>query len=150
VFWGGIICADGSAQVSGLYCIDHEPQGWRVGVTQAESRWLLRCLSERDEKLLAQMHSHPREAFHSEGDNDHATSFHTGYISIVAPNFASRTRKPSHCAVYEYRDERFERLTEIEVESRIIVHAITEEGISRWRYSTVSSRNPKLSASKKR
>ena len=42
------------------------------------------------EKLLVQLHTHPREAFHSLADDRLALPRHTGALSIVIPNFASR------------------------------------------------------------
>src|SRR6476660_3510273 len=44
--------------VTGLYRLHHEPQGDRVVVTPDEARWLLQALRARDEKLIAQLHSH--------------------------------------------------------------------------------------------
>ena len=42
------------------------------------------------EKLLVQLHTHPRQAFHSLADDQLALPRHTGALSIVIPNFASR------------------------------------------------------------
>ena len=42
------------------------------------------------EKLLVQLHTHPREAFHSLADDQLALPRHTGALSIVIPDFASR------------------------------------------------------------
>jgi proteasome lid subunit RPN8/RPN11 len=41
--------------------------------------------------LLAQVHSHPREAFHSNADDRWAVVRHEGALSIVVPEFASKT-----------------------------------------------------------
>src|SRR5918998_429010 len=58
MFWGGII-SGGQLQVTGLYMPNHSPQGGRVQLPDADARWLVRSLRTRDEKLLAQVHSHP-------------------------------------------------------------------------------------------
>lgn len=120
LFWGGVICP-GGVQVTGLYVLGHEPQGGTVRVTREEARWLLRSLHTRDEKLVAQVHSHPSKAYHSPGDDTHATSYHAGFISIVVPNFARAVEKATDTAIYEFDGERFERLGPDAVQRRILV-----------------------------
>jgi hypothetical protein len=46
----------------------------------------------RDENLMiaAQVHTHPREAFHSPADNRWAIVRHVGALSLVLPHFAQR------------------------------------------------------------
>lgn len=41
--------------------------------------------------VAAQVHSHPKEAFHSRADDHWAIVRHEGALSIVVPNFASNT-----------------------------------------------------------
>lgn len=77
VYLAGVVAGDGMI-VTGLYRLDHAPQGDRVKVTPGESRWLLRTLSARDEKLIGQLHSHRGLAGHSHGDDIWATSFQRG------------------------------------------------------------------------
>jgi hypothetical protein len=126
VFWGGIV-AGGQQQVTGLYLPDHTPQGGRVQLTDADARWLVRRLRERDEKLLAQVHSHPGSAFHSGGDDERAASFHVGYLSIVAPDFARPVSNVSDCATYEFDGTQFVPLNLNEVGGRIRVLPMVEE-----------------------
>lgn len=52
---------------------------------------LMRHLRERKLKLAAQVHSHPREAFHSRADDHWAVIRHAGALSIVVPDFAAHT-----------------------------------------------------------
>ena len=47
-------------------------------------------LAGSGEKLLAQLHTHPGEAFHSLADDRLALPRHTGAMSIVVADFASR------------------------------------------------------------
>jgi hypothetical protein len=141
VYLGGVIAGD-EIVVTGLYCLNHAPQGDRVVVTPQESRWLLRTLSARDEKLVAQLHSHRGLAGHSAGDDAWATSFHEGFLSIIAPFFGRDAKTPVDCAVLEYRGGHFVDLDDEEVARRIQVYAaITtrageveheEAGESRW------------------
>ena len=46
-------------------------------------------LYENKLKLLAQIHSHPTEAYHSEADDEFPIISTVGGLSIVVPNFAS-------------------------------------------------------------
>ena len=42
-------------------------------------------------RILAQVHSHPGEAFHSKADDDWAVIRHQGALSLVLPRFAATT-----------------------------------------------------------
>ncbi len=126
VFWGGTITAD-TIQVTGLYIPAHEPQGGHVKVTAEEGRWLLRRLKDRDEKLVAQFHSHGGLAGHSDGDDERAASAHEGFISIVAPYFAREVTAPHQCGVHEYDGCRFHRLSDDDVCRRIVIVGLFAE-----------------------
>lgn len=106
VFWGGVVAGD-CLQITGLYAPRHRPQGLRVRLAADESRWLLRLLRERDEKLVAQVHSHSDLAFHSDGDEERAASFHSGFLSIVVPHFGVGVERLEDCAVFEYDGKGF-------------------------------------------
>jgi hypothetical protein len=118
VYLGGVV-AGGQVIVTGLYRLHHEPQGDRVVVTPEEARWVLATLRGRDEKLVAQVHSHRGFAGHSHGDDVWATSFHEGFLSIVIPRFGAGVYAPVQCAVLEYRGGDFLELTRDEVAHRI-------------------------------
>jgi hypothetical protein len=139
IYFGGIVAGDEMIATT-LYRLDHAPQGDRVVVTREEARWLLRELQARDDKLLAQLHSHRGLAGHSPGDDAHATSFHDGFLSIVVPFFGRGVVAPAECAVLEYRTGDFVELDAEEIERRIHVYeAIVErsgttvEKEQRWR-----------------
>lgn len=53
--------------------------------------------------LLAQVHSHPSEAYHSAADDRYAIATAEGSYSLVAPNFGKAFAVPS-CAVYRLED----------------------------------------------
>lgn len=165
VFWGGVVVS-ASVQVTGLYLLRHEAQGGRVRVTPEESRWLLRRLRQRDEKLIAQVHSHPGQAFHSHGDDERAASFHAGYLSIVAPDFAVPVREIGECEVFESTGDCFRRLGAAEVRARLQIISLVEERLPsgrepsrsiptirkrewRWLTTIASSLSEKLSGRKK-
>jgi hypothetical protein len=115
---GGVV-AGAEVVVTGLYRLHHEPQGDRVVVTPEEARWLLATLRARDEKLVAQLHSHRGFAGHSHGDDAWATSFHEGFLSIVVPRFGAGVSAPVDCAVLEYRRGEFVELPRDEVTRRV-------------------------------
>lgn len=120
VYLGGNPAA-GGAVVTSVLLLQHVPQGDRVAPTTEEVRWLVSTLRDRDEKLIAQFHTHRRAAFHSPGDDRMATSFHEGFLSIVAPNFAMGVERLDQCAVHEYRDGFFQVLDPIEIRARFFV-----------------------------
>lgn len=122
VYWGGIVGASGEVVITSLLRPNHTFQGWRVQLTSSEMKNLLRTLRIRDEKLMVQIHSHPGDAFHSPGDDDLATSFHSGFLSIVVPNFAKNISLLSQCAVYEYSEAKFVKLTSEQIDHRFIIY----------------------------
>ena len=140
VYFAGVPTID-TLIVTAVFRLHHAPQGDRVMPTQAEVRWLLSTLRERDEKLVAQLHTHRHGARHSPGDNEMATSFHDGFLSIVAPNFAVGVDRIDQCIVHEYRNGAFRALPEDETAERFTIHAQlvdhpqyhAAEETSRWR-----------------
>lgn len=51
-------------------------------------------------RLLAQIHSHPTHAYHSEMDNEYAIATTLGAFSLVVPDFARDPFSIERCAVY--------------------------------------------------
>jgi len=121
VYLAGVPTAD-ALVVTGLFRLDHRPQGDRVMPTQPEVRWLLSMLQARDEKLVAQLHTHRHGALHSRGDDRMATSFHDGFLSIVAPNFADGVERLDQCIVHEYRNGTFRSLSAEETAARFTIY----------------------------
>lgn len=120
VFWGGGVGTTGEGYITTVYIPNHPPQGYRARPDQTTMRQLVRLLHAADQKLLAQVHSHPGEAYHSFGDDENAASYHPGYLSIVIPDFGSHVTILSQCAVHEYDGREFVRLPESEVISRFV------------------------------
>ena len=59
-------------------------------------------LLQRDEFVLAQVHSHPGIAFHSDLDDYGAATLRSGFVSIVVPDYGCVPLNDlSHCAVFE-------------------------------------------------
>lgn len=59
-------------------------------------------LHEHRLRLIAQVHSHPTDAYHSETDDDYAVITETGGLSIVVPDFAMQPFHLDRLAVYRY------------------------------------------------
>lgn len=118
LFFGGVVSGD-TIQVTGIYLLQHDPQGACVRVTREEARWLIRRLRERDEKLVAQVHSHPGSAFHSPGDNERAASFHAGYLSIVVPHWGHDVEQIRDCFVGEFDGTEFRELKKKDIEKKV-------------------------------
>lgn len=57
-------------------------------------------LNERGLRLIAQLHSHPDEAYHSETDDRYSVVTARGGLSLVIPDFASGPFSLASCAVY--------------------------------------------------
>lgn len=64
-------------------------------------------LYENQMSLIAQIHSHPTEAYHSETDDKYPIATTVGCLSLVVPNFARQPFSVGRCAIYrlnEYRE----------------------------------------------
>ena len=57
----------------------------------ASMRLLMDHLKQDRRRILAQVHSHPGQAFHSKADDEWAVIRHQGALSLVLPKFASTT-----------------------------------------------------------
>lgn len=57
----------------------------------AAMRNLMAYLRQDRKRILAQIHSHPNEAFHSRADDQWAVVRHQGALSFVLPEFAGGT-----------------------------------------------------------
>lgn len=126
-YWAGSVGANGEVNVQTLILVNHQPQGAGVHVTREEARKLVRALAEFDLKLLAQVHSHPGEAFHSHGDDEHATSFHEGFVSAVVPRYAAADTGLYDWAIHEYRDGEFVMVPPPEVRTRFQILPMVHE-----------------------
>lgn len=59
-----------------------------------------RHLFSHGHTLIAQIHSHPDEAYHSVVDDDYAIAATVGAFSVVVPDFAVRPFDLTECAIY--------------------------------------------------
>lgn len=125
VLWSGVVGAAGELLVRTIVVPDHDPQGWRVDIDGELWRGLLHAMRRQDQMLLAQVHSHPNEAFHSEGDEAWPAEHTDGFLSLVVPRFGEDVGDLGECAVFEYRldgdSSGFHELGASEVEDRFVI-----------------------------
>jgi len=72
---------------------------------------LNRVLSERQLRLLAQVHSHPTDAYHSSTDDRYAIVTAQGGFSIVVPDFGKHAEDPKTWAAYRLGPDGWTPLT---------------------------------------
>lgn len=75
------------------------PDGVAVRLTE-EAHYTLTDHLEVGERFYCRVHSHPKEAYHSETDDANAVITHQGAISVVVPFFARKPLRLEGCAVY--------------------------------------------------
>jgi len=74
---------------------------WGIAVDLTEhAHYTLTDQLESGERFVARIHSHPREAYHSDRDDANAVITHEGAISVVVPYFARLPLDLPKCAVY--------------------------------------------------
>lgn len=113
VLWAGHI-EDTVATIHRALIPPQEPirseDGVGYFVTQETLFNLNRFLSEHRLRLIAQVHSHPTEAYHSATDDRYAIVTTEGGFSLVVPYFARTEQSPPGWAVYRLRSARWEEL----------------------------------------
>jgi hypothetical protein len=67
---------------------DHSSRsgGYRIGGSWLDTVWAE--LAKTGEQIVAQVHTHPHEAFHSRKDDAYPILLQAGLYSLVIPNFA--------------------------------------------------------------
>jgi hypothetical protein len=74
-------------------------------------------LSQSGLRLIAQVHSHPREAYHSEADDRYAIVTAEGGFSLVVPNFGNAPPSPTAWAVYRLSNRQWCELNRHQVQT---------------------------------
>jgi hypothetical protein len=101
--WAGVE-SDGRFQIREVIVPQQQgirsEHGLMVMVEGEELRRINLHLYRSELRLLAQIHSHPTDAYHSDMDNDYAIATALGSLSIVVPDFAVRPFAIIDCAVY--------------------------------------------------
>ncbi|WP_070267949.1 Mov34/MPN/PAD-1 family protein [Duganella sp. HH101] len=86
VFWVGK-----DNQISEVFRPEQNVRADMFHLPPAAMRNLMAYLRQNRKKILAQIHSHPNEAFHSRADDQWAVIRHQGALSFVLPEFARTT-----------------------------------------------------------
>lgn len=74
-------------------------------VSAAEMRRVVETARTTDLQVVGQMHTHPRKAYHSDGDEEGAQIKHNGFVSIVAPDYGRFLPDFAGVCVYMYSTE---------------------------------------------
>jgi hypothetical protein len=87
ILWQGKIFDETTAKVTRVHVPRQNTGPLHFNISIDERLRLLDDVSAEGEFILAQLHTHPRQAFHSEVDDRLAIPKHTGAISIVVADF---------------------------------------------------------------
>jgi hypothetical protein len=90
ILWQGKILDEVTAEITKIHVPRQDTGPLHFNVSIDERLHLLDAVTADGELILAQLHTHPREAFHSEVDDRLAIAKHTGAVSIVVANFGTR------------------------------------------------------------
>lgn len=121
VLWIGNVHDDGTAEVLHAYIPRQNPvkseEGVGYFVTGETLFELNRDLSTTGLRLIAQVHSHPTQAYHSEADDKYAIVTREGGLSLVVPDFGRALAHPSGWAIYRLHSGEWQPLNEAAVAS---------------------------------
>jgi len=79
-------------------------------------------LYQNNQSVIAQIHSHPADAYHSDTDDHFAIATEAGSLSIVVPDFARHPFSLSDCAVCRLSDSgRWLKLSCLEASNLIAI-----------------------------
>ena len=107
------------------------PTGMYYTVSSEELHRINVWLDDNGMQLIAQLHSHPREAYHSELDDELPIATTIGCFSLVIPDFARDPFSLRHCAVYRLVPERgWAHLKPLEVSRLITITSLEEDAVS--------------------
>jgi proteasome lid subunit RPN8/RPN11 len=76
-------------------------------ISSAAAALAVRKVNDLGLQLVGQAHSHPGQAYHSEGDEIGARIAYTGFVSIVVPNYGRQLPSLNGWAAYFFSDGRF-------------------------------------------
>ncbi len=80
-------------------------------VTSVAMARVVRAATDAGLQVVGQIHTHPGQAYHSDGDEDGARIVYDGYVSIVVPEYGRRLPSFDGATIYFYRGGAFSELT---------------------------------------
>ncbi len=125
VFWLGRRTSDGNADIAEVHLPEQEAAADYFRIPPESMIAFMAHLRRSRLVLLAQVHSHPHEAFHSKADDKWAVVRHEGGLSIVVPSFAADMRAADFeaaSAVFRLTsDDRWLRVERDELPERLLI-----------------------------
>jgi len=95
------------------------PDGVCAIVDSAEMHRINMELYNSGLRMIAQVHSHPTDAYHSEMDDEYAVANTVGSLSLVVPDFATREFALDDCAIYRLHASGWRELSAAEAKALI-------------------------------
>jgi hypothetical protein len=92
-------------RITGVIVPEQVTSCGRFVVPLAERQRIARGLVGSGEVIVAQVHSHPREAFHSPVDDEEAIPRRPGSYSLVVPDFAARESILQAAALFQLEQD---------------------------------------------
>lgn len=127
VLWIGHV-DDDYARITRAVVPDQKPVKSEEGVgyfVDSEALFQLnRKLAETGLRLIAQVHSHPGEAYHSDTDDRYAIVTVDGGLSLVVPDFGSAPADPTLWAVYRLQSGIWHELDPPQTRSLLVVGTV--------------------------
>jgi hypothetical protein len=124
VLWLGAI-EPGRAHVLEMLTPEQHPVSDEEGVgyfVSGETLFQLnKALAKTGLRLIAQVHSHPKEAYHSETDDRYGIVTADGGLSLVVPNFGRAPADLSSWAVYRLDHGTWQELSAEEVRALFVM-----------------------------
>jgi hypothetical protein len=71
-------------------------------VPAVEMARVIQAAGRLDLQVIAQVHTHPGDAYHSDGDEDGANIGFDGFVSIVIPDYGARLPSLQGSAIYHF------------------------------------------------
>lgn len=91
-----------------LYYDELDPSAYASGVCILKADAFSKLWSicrERNLTVVADIHTHPAQAFQSDSDRCNPMVARAGHIAIIVPNFAGAPVRYEHLGIYEYLGE---------------------------------------------
>ncbi|MDG6970590.1 MAG: Mov34/MPN/PAD-1 family protein [Nitrososphaerota archaeon] len=115
ILWSGVV-KDGLADVMSAWLPRQYASPGFFAIPGDELFALNKTIYELGEQIVAQVHTHPTLAFHSETDSEFAVTAMEGGLSIVIPDFGDAPLESlSKCAYFRFMSGRWNRLSHPEV-----------------------------------
>ncbi len=96
-------CGEGAVKVA-LHCVRPvaTTSAGSFEISAAEMARVIALAMRLDLEIVAQVHTHPCQAFHSAGDEEGARIRYDGYLSLVIPNYGGDLPDLAGSALYAY------------------------------------------------